>query len=186
MGSSPTTPIPPQNSTSSRRYFPLSCQVAEQYLHGEIEDIGEFKSLREVRELFTQFRQLYRKLEKKVQETVGSPKPPEPGAPLAQPGEAKKQPEEAKAKGVGDTEETAAGFGFGKALKDSKPKVPVDVAGKPKKPDEEEPAEDSKAEPEEGKEPPPEELPGTEMKTKKEKKVEVLDRQAVGAGCELA
>jgi hypothetical protein len=138
-----------------------------------------------VRELFTQFRQLYRKLEKKVQETVGSPKPPEPGAPQAQLADAKKQPEEAKAKGVGETEETAAGFGIGKALKDSKPKVPVDVAGKPKKPDEEEAPEDSKAEPEEGKERPPEEMPGTDMKTKKEKKVEVLDRQTVSEELEM-
>ena len=135
--------------------------------------------MRQVRELFLQFRQIYRKLEKKVQETGSAQKKAEGGSEEKKT-EVQKEKGVAENKGVGENEETAAGFGIGKALKESKPKQPVDVAGKPKKVEaDEEEDNEGKSPGEESKEEPAEEMPGTEMKTKKEKKVEVLDRQTV-------
>lgn len=84
---------------------------------------------------------------------------------------------------MGETEETAAGFGLGKALKDSKPKQQVDVGGKVKKAEdiaeEESKAEGKEEQTEEEKKEAQEEIPGSALKTKKEKKIEVLDRQTV-------
>jgi len=125
-----------------------------------------------------QFRQMYRKLEKKVIETGSVQKKQETGG-EAKTSEVHKEKDTSESKGVGEKEETAAGFGLGKALKDSKPKLPVDVTGKAKKPEEEDEEEAKEPGEEENKEEPQEEMPGSEIKTKKEKKVEVLDRQTV-------
>jgi hypothetical protein len=144
-------------------------------LKGEIEDIDEITSLRQVRELFLQFRQMYRKLEKKVIETGSIQKKPETEE--EKKSEVHKEKDVTESKGVGDKEETSAGFGLGKALKDSKPKIPVDVTGKAKKIEEDEEAKEPTEE--DAKEEPTEEMPGSEIKAKKEKKVEVLDRQTV-------
>lgn len=139
-----------------------------------MEEIEEIISLRQVRELFQQFRQIYRKLEKKVQDSGTIPVSPEPGT------EKKvdtKAPSKGIAddKGVGENEETAAGFGLGRAPKGSKPKQPVDVANKSKRPEEDKEINEPESKDEEEKE--HEEIPGAEIKVKKEKKVEILDRQ---------
>jgi kinesin family protein 6/9 len=156
-------------------------KLAEQYLKGEKEDIEEITSLRQVRELFLQFRHCYKKLEKKVQETIGIENKPAAEAGETKEKETEKEKEAPESKGVGETEETAAGFGIGKALKESKPKQPVDVANKAKRPEDEEANEEEENpdNPEEEKKEGQEEIPGSEIKTKKEKKVEVLDRQTV-------
>jgi hypothetical protein len=39
-------------------------------LDAEIEDVGEIDSLRQVREMFTQFRTIYLKMSKKVRDSV--------------------------------------------------------------------------------------------------------------------
>lgn len=150
--------------------------MAEKYFKGEIDDIEEISSLRQVRELFLQFRMLYKKLEKKVQETGISPKKPEVEGKEAKASEDQKEKTGLEEKGVGEKEETAAGFGLGTALKGAKPKLAVDVGGKSKNLAEEEAKQE---EGEEVKEEPVEVMPGTEIKSKKEKKVEVLDRQTV-------
>ncbi|MDR3582041.1 MAG: hypothetical protein P4L67_02075 [Candidatus Pacebacteria bacterium] len=121
---------------------------------------------------------MYRKLEKRVQETATAQKKEEPG-PEAKAADVSKSKDESESKGVGENEETAAGFGLGKAPKEARPKQPVDV-GKGKKGEEEEADEEAKEVPlDEGEEKKEgeEEMPGSEIKTKKEKKVEVLDRQ---------
>ena len=139
-----------------------------------MEDIEEITSLRQVRELFLQFRQFYRKLEKKVQETSSAQKKPETGTETkANAKEPSKDVSESK--GVGENEETAAGFGLGRAPKTSKPKLPVDVTVRSKKPEDKEEPEEEENKEEAVKE--QEEMPGSEIKAKKEKKVEVLDRQ---------
>lgn len=74
-------------------------------------------------------------------------------------------------KKVGETEETAAGFGLGRAPNSSKPRQLVDVLGKSMKTKEE------PEEPEFKEEEKEEDIPGTETQIRKEKKVEVLDRQ---------
>jgi hypothetical protein len=160
-------------------------------LRGDIEDVGEIRSLREVREFMGQFRMLYRKLEKKVQDgAVAEQKAP--AGSEAKAADEKKEASVAEGKHVGDVEETAAGFGLGKALKDSKPKQPVDVASKPKRPDDEEPEEETKGEgkdQDQGRDQDEdakgraagESGAGGELQPKKEKKIEVLDRQTVHA-----
>jgi hypothetical protein len=110
---------------------------------------------------------MYRKLEKKVQEGASSQKKEEPGK-ETKAAEVEKSKDESESKGVGENEETAAGFGLGKAPKDSKPKQAVDVAGKSGKKEKEEEESEEKVEeskaPAEGGE---EEMPGSEIKTKK-------------------
>ena len=128
-------------------------------------------SLRQVRELFQQFRQTYRKLEKRVQDSGATQKLLESGTEVkAFTKEASKGIAEDKK--VGETEETAAGFGLGRAPNASKPRQPVDVLGKSMKA-KEEPEEQEVREEERD----VEDMPGTQIQMRKEKKVEVLDRQ---------
>lgn len=98
-------------------------QLAKKYLNGDIEDI-DIESLRQVKELFIQFRNIYRNLIKDIKnnnyiEAADNTDIAKGGAP-----QEAKSGRKVGAVGVG-AEETKQGFGLGKALKDAKPTANV-------------------------------------------------------------
>lgn len=99
-------------------------QIAKKYLNGEIDDI-DIESLRQVKELFIQFRNIYKNLIKDVRnnnyiEAAENTDLVKGGAP--QEAKSGRKPGQA---GVG-AEETKQGFGLGKALKEARPTVNVE------------------------------------------------------------
>lgn len=88
--------------------------LAKKYLDGEIEDI-EVESLRQVRELFIQFKNIYRSAIKDINNNSFVHKDKEAKEKV----EDKAQPKDLTGK-VG-VEESSFGFGAGKAVKDAKP-----------------------------------------------------------------
>jgi len=103
----------------------LQQQIAKKYLNGEIEDI-DIESLRQVKELFIQFRNIYRNLLKDVKNNNYIEAADNPELAKASELEKAKSGRKIGAVGVG-AEETKQGFGLGKALKDAKPTSNVDA-----------------------------------------------------------
>lgn len=102
---------------SPEQQFELQ-KVAKDYLDGRLEDV-DIESLRQVRELFIQFKNIYRNLSKDIannnlpKEVQGPPEEAhlkEPGHPVEKVG----------------VEEKKFGFGLGKASKDSRPHQNID------------------------------------------------------------
>lgn len=113
--------------------------IAEQFLRGDKDDI-DISSIRQVKELFIQFRNLYRNVLRQAEESekAGSPLKPatKVGHSHGQASDDKKfQAQDQKEKtGVG-VEEKRFGFGLGKAPKESKPTFPMDSSFMGKKED---------------------------------------------------
>jgi len=103
----------------------LQQQIAKKYLNGEIEDI-DIESLRQVKELFIQFRNIYRNLLKDVKNNNYIEAADNPELAKAAELEKAKSGRKIGAVGVG-AEENKQGFGLGKALKDAKPTANVDA-----------------------------------------------------------
>lgn len=103
-------------------------QIAMKYLKGEMDDI-DVNSIRQVKELFAQFRNIYRMAVRNIEDSDKEAT----GKPSLSKVDDKAPKFDTKAKdGVG-LEDKKFGFGIGKAPKDSKPTVPMDsslVAGK--------------------------------------------------------
>ena len=87
--------------------------MAQKYLDGEIQDI-EIESLRQVRELFVQFKNIYRSAVRDIQNNSQIQKD------IPKDQVESKLEEKNNANKVG-VEESTFGFGAGKAVKDSKP-----------------------------------------------------------------
>ncbi|CAD8210486.1 unnamed protein product [Paramecium pentaurelia] len=94
-------------------------QIAQQFLNGELEDI-DIDSLRQVKELFFQFRNLYRNLVKDLENKNYIPRTEK------EPDVSKKKSDQVKPVESVGMEENKHGFGLGKARKDAKPTTNIE------------------------------------------------------------
>ena len=156
------------DSYSPEQQFEVQKQV-ESFLKGDIEELEDINSLRQVREMFFQCRNIYRKLELRAGKITEKIPGQEEESKISQEKDLKEEEEESKK--VGEPVESG-GVGLGKAPKESKPVAPVEISkSKKESPLKEE--EDLGEFPEE-KEVSVEEIPNK----KKEDKIEILEKPA--------
>lgn len=119
-------------------------ELAKQFLDGSIDDIDELPSIRYCRDLISQMRLVYRKLEMKAR--VGSSRhgnrigAGDEGTKEKEmdPAELKRRKTLIEEEGVGEEEQDGQGFGVGKAPKESKPQTKLDMKEEDKHQDDEE------------------------------------------------